>query len=97
MPPTGRKLPTTPPLVLTADAITPLGSWMNTALSLADTDGNRISGAQPDFRFRTTTAHVVSRSLDFADLPIDTPVEATYYNHGGILHYVLRKMLNPST
>jgi aconitate hydratase len=28
-----------------------------------------------------------------ADVRIDTPGEADYYRHGGILHYVLRKML----
>ncbi len=27
---------------------------------------------------------------------VDTPVEAEYYRHGGILHYVLRKILNES-
>ncbi|HEU4348875.1 MAG TPA: aconitate hydratase, partial [Actinoplanes sp.] len=30
-----------------------------------------------------------------ADLRIDTPGEADYYRHGGILQYVLRKMLHP--
>ena len=29
-----------------------------------------------------------------AVLRIDTPGEADYYRHGGILHYVLRKMLS---
>ena len=28
-----------------------------------------------------------------ADVRIDTPGEADYYRHGGILQYVLRKML----
>jgi aconitate hydratase len=28
-----------------------------------------------------------------AVIRIDTPGEADYYRHGGILHYVLRKML----
>ena len=28
-----------------------------------------------------------------ADVRIDTPAEAAYYRHGGILHYVLRQML----
>ena len=29
-----------------------------------------------------------------ADVRIDTPGEADYYRHGGILQYVLRKMLH---
>ena len=29
-----------------------------------------------------------------ADLRIDTPGEADYYRHGGILQFVLRKMLH---
>ena len=28
------------------------------------------------------------------DVRIDTPGEADYYRHGGILQFVLRKMLN---
>jgi aconitate hydratase len=29
-----------------------------------------------------------------ADVRIDTPAEAAYYRHGGILQYVLRQMLD---
>ena len=29
-----------------------------------------------------------------ADVRIDTPGEADYYRHGGILQYVLRNMIN---
>ena len=40
-------------------------------------------------RARPTTA----RSTEFrAVVRIDTPMEAEYYRHGGILHYVLRQM-----
>jgi aconitate hydratase len=28
---------------------------------------------------------------------IDTPMEAEYYRHGGILHYVLRQMARSGT
>jgi aconitate hydratase len=40
------------------------------------------------------TVHVVAGDVAFdAVLRIDTPGEADYYRHGGILQYVLRKML----
>jgi aconitate hydratase len=40
------------------------------------------------------TVHVVADSVEFdAVVRIDTPGEADYYRHGGILQYVLRKML----
>ncbi|MGH3712546.1 MAG: aconitate hydratase [Micromonosporaceae bacterium] len=40
------------------------------------------------------TVHVTARDVEFdAVLRIDTPGEADYYRHGGILQYVLRKML----
>jgi aconitate hydratase len=37
------------------------------------------------------------RSIEFeARLRIDTPKELEYYQHGGILHYVLRQLASPS-
>jgi aconitate hydratase len=40
------------------------------------------------------TVHVAADGVQFdAVLRIDTPGEADYYRHGGILQYVLRKML----
>ena len=41
------------------------------------------------------TVHVsTDAGIEFdAVVRIDTPGEADYYRHGGILHYVLRKML----
>jgi aconitate hydratase len=40
------------------------------------------------------TVHVVADAIEFdAVVRIDTPGEADYYRHGGILRYVLRKML----
>ena len=47
-----------------------------------------------------TTPQAVTVSTDTgvefdAVVRIDTPGEADYYRHGGILHYVLRKMLTP--
>jgi aconitate hydratase len=39
--------------------------------------------------------HVIADGVEFdADVRIDTPGEADYYRHGGILQYVLRRMLN---
>jgi aconitate hydratase len=40
------------------------------------------------------TVHVIAGDVEFdAVVRIDTPGEADYYRHGGILQYVLRKML----
>ncbi len=39
--------------------------------------------------------HVIADGIEFdADVRIDTPGEADYYRHGGILQFVLRRMLN---
>ena len=47
------------------------------ALTLAGSDGRVLSeSSPPPFRFRSSTAHVASRKLPLADLPIDTPVAA---------------------
>ena len=41
------------------------------------------------------TVHVRAGGVEFdAVLRIDTPAEADYYRHGGIMQYVLRKLLN---
>ncbi len=54
-------------------------------------------GAKPRAILKVTARREDGPEIKFDALArIDTPVEATYYNHGGILHYVLRKMLNPS-
>ena len=47
-----------------------------------ETDGRSPGPAAPEF---TTT--------DTATVRIDTPAEAAYYRHGGILPYVLRQLL----
>ncbi|MBL0220282.1 MAG: putative baseplate assembly protein [Myxococcales bacterium] len=47
------------------------------ALTLAGADGQVLTkSGLPDFRFRSSTAHVASRKLPLADLPIDTPIAA---------------------
>lgn len=47
------------------------------ALTLADSDGRVLAeSSPPPFRFRSSTAHVASRKLPLADLPIDTPIAA---------------------
>jgi len=52
-----------------------------------------ISALNSDATPRTVTVSTSEgRSFD-AVVRIDTPGEADYYRHGGILHYVLRKML----
>jgi aconitate hydratase len=51
-------------------------------------------GAKPRAILKVTARAADGKEVKFDALArIDTPVEATYYNHGGILHYVLRKML----
>ena len=41
------------------------------------------------------TVHVRAGDVEFdAVLRIDTPGEADYYRHGGIMQYVLRRLLN---
>lgn len=50
-------------------------SGRTTALALRDADDS--APAKPDeFKFRTTTARVGSRRLDFAELPIESPIAA---------------------
>jgi hypothetical protein len=44
------------------------------ALTLAGDDGSPIGTQTASFPFRTTTAHIASRRLALADLPIDSPV-----------------------
>lgn len=47
------------------------------ALTLAGADGHVLAESNPPpFRFRSSTAHVASRKLPLADLPIDTPIAA---------------------
>jgi hypothetical protein len=47
------------------------------ALTLAGEDGKALpEQTQPEFTFRSSTAHVASQKLTFADLPIDAPVNA---------------------
>jgi aconitate hydratase len=66
-------------------------------LGLAGTETFTITGVTalndgdvpPTVKVRTDTG------VEFdADVRIDTPGEADYYRHGGILQYVLRKMLD---
>ncbi|BBY79651.1 hypothetical protein MPUL_08090 [Mycolicibacterium pulveris] len=48
-----------------------------------------LSDAIPD------TVHVRAGDVEFdAVVRIDTPGEADYYRHGGIMQYVLRRLLN---
>ena len=52
---------------------------------------NPTSDADPSI---PATVHVSAGDVEFdADLRIDTPGEADYYRHGGILQYVLRQLL----
>jgi predicted phage baseplate assembly protein len=47
------------------------------ALTLADEQGKPLTAPpSADFPFRSSTAHVASQKLAFADLPIDSPVNA---------------------
>ena len=42
---------------------------------------------------KTTIARELARRLDAVHVRIDTPRELEYYQHGGILQYVLRQLL----
>ena len=48
------------------------------------------TGGQVDVRATSTDGKVTEFK---ADVRIDTPAEAEYYRHGGILHYVLRRLV----
>jgi aconitate hydratase len=56
-----------------------------TVRGLAGAAPESLLGAHLDVTANGTTVPVVAR--------IDTPMEAAYYQHGGILHYVLRQHL----
>jgi aconitate hydratase len=68
------------------------------SLCLTGTEVFDIEGLAKDFAPRKQI-QVRARRADGMDIAfktvarIDTPVEVTYYQHGGILHYVLRQML----
>jgi len=66
------------------------------SLGLAGTETFAVSGvtALNDGESPRTVRVSTDTGVEFdAVLRIDTPGEADYYRHGGILHYVLRKML----
>ncbi|MFD0818032.1 aconitate hydratase [Micromonospora zhanjiangensis] len=67
------------------------------SLGLTGTETFSISGvtALNDGRTPRTVKVTTDTGVEFdAVVRIDTPGEADYYRHGGILQYVLRKMLN---
>jgi aconitate hydratase len=65
------------------------------SLGLTGTETFTITGIEELNEGRTPrTVHVTADDKEFdAVVRIDTPGEADYYRHGGILQYVLRKML----
>ncbi|GIE97044.1 aconitate hydratase AcnA [Paractinoplanes rishiriensis] len=67
------------------------------SLELTGTETFTITGvtALNDGEVPSTVKVRTDTGIEFdADVRIDTPGEADYYRHGGILQYVLRKMLN---
>jgi aconitate hydratase len=67
------------------------------SLGLSGTETFAITGvtALNDGDIPSTVQVRTDTGVEFdADVRIDTPGEAEYYRHGGILQYVLRKMLN---
>ncbi|WP_433302938.1 aconitate hydratase AcnA [Actinoplanes sp. CA-030573] len=67
------------------------------SLGLTGTETFTITGvtALNDGDIPSTVKVRTDTGVEFdADVRIDTPGEADYYRHGGILQYVLRKMLN---
>jgi aconitate hydratase A / 2-methylisocitrate dehydratase len=65
------------------------------SLGLAGSEGFTITGVTALNDGQTpATVHVKADNVEFdAVVRIDTPGEADYYRHGGILQYVLRKMI----
>jgi aconitate hydratase len=67
------------------------------SLNLTGQESFQIGGLAEQFKPRKTV-HVHARDAAgkeksfSACVRIDTPVEAAYYQHGGILQYVLRQM-----
>ncbi|WP_306209357.1 aconitate hydratase AcnA [Actinoplanes sp. RD1] len=67
------------------------------SLGLTGTETFTITGVTElnDGKIPSTVKVRTDTGVEFdADVRIDTPGEADYYRHGGILQYVLRKMLN---
>jgi len=67
------------------------------SLGLTGTETFTITGVEAlnDGGVPSTVKVLTDTGVEFdADLRIDTPGEADYYRHGGILQYVLRKMLD---
>jgi aconitate hydratase A / 2-methylisocitrate dehydratase len=67
------------------------------SLGLTGKETFAIEGLAKDFKprkpVRVTARDDAGKEKSFsAIVRIDTPVEASYYQHGGILHYVLRQM-----
>jgi aconitate hydratase len=65
------------------------------SLGLTGTETYHITGVTALNEGRTPrTVHVRADDVEFdAVLRIDTPGEAEYYRHGGIMQYVLRSLL----
>jgi aconitate hydratase len=65
------------------------------SLGLTGTETYHITGVTELNEGRTPrTVHVRADGVEFdAVLRIDTPGEAEYYRHGGIMQYVLRSLL----
>ncbi len=67
------------------------------SLELSGTETFTITGVEAlnDGKIPSTVTVRTDTGVEFeADVRIDTPGEADYYRHGGILQYVLRKMLH---
>ena len=63
---------------------------------MTDTDTPKLSDLKIDREAKTVTVTATPEAGDpttfEADIRIDTPKERDYYEHGGILHYVLRQL-----
>jgi aconitate hydratase len=67
------------------------------SLGLSGTETFTITGVTElnEGRIPSTVTVRTDSGVEFqADVRIDTPGEADYYRHGGILQYVLRRMLS---
>jgi aconitate hydratase A / 2-methylisocitrate dehydratase len=82
-------LPLQLPEGTTCESLGVTGTEPVTVRGLAGTDPRSLLGA-------TLTAHVGTIEVPVT-VRLDTPMEAAYYHHGGILPYVLRQHLSPQT
>ena len=73
------------------------GTTAQTSSSTARRPTTSSASARTSSRSRTSRLHITRKDGGVEDVPvrcrIDTPIEIDYYQHGGILPYVLRQLV----